>query len=215
MNWLAVGSAAAVLVVSSASVFAQAHVAGSERFVRATADRTMSALNQTGISDADRRARLRLLFNDAFAIRGIASYVLGRSWRSATPAQQEEFLKLFEEITVATWALRFNEIAGQQFVVLGAVPAPSAVPGENAALVRTELRPESGGGYKIDWRIANKDALYKITDVMVEGISLANTHRDEYASVIARQGGINGLLKVLRDKRDGLTTATAQQAGRE
>ena len=207
MNWLAIGGAAAVLAFSSAPALAQAHVAGAERFIRGMAERTISSLNQPGIGESERRARFKGLFNDAFAVRGIASYVLGRSWRSASPAQQEEFLRLFEEITVASFSSRFGEYINQQFVVLSAVPAPSSVPGENAALVRTELRPEGGKGYRIDWRVANRDALYKITDIQIEGISLANTFREEYAAVIARSGGVEGLLAMLRDKRDGVTAA--------
>ncbi len=209
MNWIAAGGLVAALAISSSTVWAQAHVAGSERFIRGIADKTMGTLAQRGLSDSDRQARFKLLFNDAFAVRGIASFVIGRNWRQATPAQQQEFVELFEDITVRTWSSRFVEYAGQEFVVLGAVPAASAVPGENSALVRTELRKSDGGGYKIEWRVANKDTLYKITDILVEGISLANTHRDEYATVMSRGGGIDGLLKVLREKRDGLTAATA------
>lgn len=203
MNWLAVGGTVAVLTISSVTAFAQAHVAGAERFIQSMADRTISSLSQPGISDSDRRARFKVLFNDTFAVRGISSYVLGRSWRGATPAQQDEFVSLFEEITVNSWASRFSEFSNMQFTVLRGVPAPSSVPGENAAVVSTELRSTDGELFKIEWRVANKDALYKVTDILVEGISMANTYRDEYAAVISRKGGIEGLLSQLRDKRDG------------
>ncbi|MSO71812.1 MAG: ABC transporter substrate-binding protein [Alphaproteobacteria bacterium] len=202
MNWLAVSGTIAVLAISPVSAFAQAHLAGAERFIKGMADRTISSLSQSGISESERRARFKALLNDTFAVRGISSYVLGRSWRAATPAQQEEFVTLFQDVTVNTWASRFSEFSNMQFVVMGATPAPSSMPGENAATVRTELRSNDGAAYKLEWRVANKDTLYKVTDIMVEGISMANTYRDEYAAVVARKGGIEGLLARMRDKRD-------------
>jgi phospholipid transport system substrate-binding protein len=84
-----------------------------------------------------------------------------------------------------------------------AVDAPSAHQAENVAIVRSLFYSDPQTPIRIDWRVASRGDIYKITDVMVEGISMANTQRDEFASVIrSNSGQINTLLEILRKKRD-------------
>ena len=79
----------------------------------------------------------------------------------------------------------------------------SSRPDENVALVGSTIVSDPESRFDVNWRVANKDQLYLITDVLVEGVSLANTHREEFGSVIRRQGGVDGLLEFMRAKRDG------------
>ena len=119
-------------------------------------------------------------------------------------ACRTEYLALFEDVTVNTWADRFSEYSGQEFTVQDAVDAPSAHQAERVAIVRSLFFSDPQTPIRIDWRVASRGDIYKITDVQVEGISMANTQRDEFASVIRRNGGqIKPLLEILRKKRDG------------
>jgi len=113
-------------------------------------------------------------------------------------------LALFEDVTVNTWADRFSEYSGQEFTVQDAVDAPSAHQAERVAIVRSLFFSDPQTPIRIDWRVASRGDIYKITDIQVEGISMATTQRDEFASVIRRNGGqIKPLLDILRKKRDG------------
>jgi phospholipid transport system substrate-binding protein len=150
--------------------------------------------------DPDQRTvRFRQLFQQDFDVPGIARFVLGRYWRSATPAQQQEFVRLFTNYIALVYANRLAEYSGETLRVLGTRPAPG---GElvSSEIVRTNGQPPA----RVDWLMTPQDGTYKISDVMVEGISMGVTQRSEFASVIQRHGGqVQGLITALRQKTEG------------
>ena len=151
---------------------------------------------------AERQARFRRLFQRDFDCPGIARFVLGRYWRSASPEEQKEFLKLFQDYVVFVYTARLSDFGGEQFKVNGSRPDADSV------IVSTDvISPGAPQPLKVDWRLVNDDGGYKISDVIVEGVSMAVTQRSEFASVIQRHGGqVQGLLDLMRQK-----TASAAQ----
>jgi len=191
------------LVIAVAPARADQHLAASTEFIRSLAERAITTLTAEGQTSEMRRDQFRGLFREGFAINGIARFVLGRYWRRATEDDRTEYLALFEDVIVNTWADRFSTYSGQEFTVQTAVDAPSAHEAERVAIVRSLFFSDPQTPIRIDWRVASRGDIYKITDVMVEGISMANTQRDEFASVIrSNSGQINALLEILRKKRD-------------
>ncbi len=150
--------------------------------------------NKTPI--AQRQAQFRELFHDDFDCPGIARFVLGRYWRSASPDEQKEFLKLFEDYVVFVYTTRLSDFGGEQFKVSGSRPDQDAV------IVSTDvITPGAPQPLKIDWRLVNDDGAFKIADVIVEGVSMMVTQRSEFASVIQRHGGqVQNLLDLMREK---------------
>jgi phospholipid transport system substrate-binding protein len=149
-------------------------------------------------SESDREKEFRKLFDEGFDLQAIGRFVLGPYWRSATEAQRTEFLKLFESYVVHSYAVRFGEYSGQQLTVQGSRPQ-----GDDAAVVQSQIvQPQGQPPIKVDWQLSkNAQGTYKITDVNVEGISMAVTQRQEFASIIQRNGGqLEPLLKLLREK---------------
>jgi phospholipid transport system substrate-binding protein len=192
------------LIIAVSPAHADAHLAPSTDFIRSLADRAIDTLTDSGITTEARRDKFRDLFREGFAINGIARFVLGRHWRGASDVDRTEYLVLFEDCVVNTWADRFSEYSGQKFTVDDAVNAPSAHQAERVAIVRSKFFTDPRTPIRIDWRVANRGDIYKITDVSVEGISMANTQRDEFSSVIrSNRGEISALLEILRKKRDG------------
>jgi phospholipid transport system substrate-binding protein len=151
---------------------------------------------------AERQARFRTLFHNDFDSPGIARFVLGRYWRAATPEEQKEFLKLFEDYVVFVYTARLSDFSGEEFKISGSRPDADAV------IVSTDvITPGAPQPLKIDWRLVNDAGAYKINDVIVEGVSMAVTQRSEFASVIQRHGGqVQGLIDLMRQK-----TASAAQ----
>ncbi len=151
---------------------------------------------------AERQARFRELFHKDFDSPGIARFVLGRYWRTATPEEQKEFLKLFDDYVVYVYTARLSDFEGEQFKITG-----TRTDGD-ATLVSTDvITPGAPQPLKVDWRLVNDDGAYKITDVIVDGVSMLITQRSEFASVIQRHGGqVQGLLNLMRQK-----TASAAQ----
>ena len=75
------------------------------------------------VAPAQRVARFRELFREDFDIPGIGQFVLGRYWRTATPEQQQEFLRLFQEYIVQAYSSRLGEYGGEPFRVTGSRPS--------------------------------------------------------------------------------------------
>lgn len=182
---------------------------GPSEFITLLAERSMATLGEKDVSNEARRARFRELFNEAFAVKGIGKFVLGRHWRVATLDERAEYLVLFEDRIVNTWAEKFINYSGNRFEVKGSKPVNALSPNENVAFVESTFWMDPQSAIQVDWRVVSNDTVYKITDIYVEGVSLANTHRAEFGSAIRRAGGtVEGLLQVMRDQRDGVTLPT-------
>jgi phospholipid transport system substrate-binding protein len=152
----------------------------------------------------ERLARFRQLFHADFDGPGIARFVLGRYWRSASAEEQQEYLKLFENYVVFVYGTRLSNFGGETFKVRGSRTH------ENGTIVSTDIISPSGEApIKVDWRLVEGNGAFKINDVIIEGISMMVTQRSEFASVIQRHGGqVAGLLALMREKT---TTASAAQ----
>ena len=97
---------------------------------------------------------------------------------------------------VATYARRLGNYAGEQLVIEG-----GRALGDRGALVRSRIIRPQGEPLQVEWRVRRTAEGWKIIDVVLQGISMAVTHRSEFTAVIGGHGGrIDGLLKVLRDK---------------
>ncbi len=145
---------------------------------------------------AERLAQFRELYQADFDGPGIARFVLGRYWRSASQEEQQEFLRLFEDYVVFVYGTRLATFNGETFKIRGSRADPSGV------IVSTDIiSPRSEGPIKIDWRLVTESGTFKINDVVIEGISMMVTQRSEFASVIQRNGGqVGGLLTLMREK---------------
>ena len=139
----------------------------------------------------------RTLFTENLDLDFIGKYVLGRYWRTATPAQKKEFIELYKEFNVKTWSQRFDEFKGKEFVFKGT----SAANNPNQVFVDTTVPMPEGQPASVKWRVNDVNGKLKIIDIIIENVSLAQTSRNEYTSFIAKSPkGIDGLLENLRAK---------------
>ncbi|MDA0786852.1 MAG: ABC transporter substrate-binding protein [Proteobacteria bacterium] len=181
---------------------ADGHLDASVSFIKSLSARAISTLTDDGITVEERRAQFRSLFREGFAVDGIARFALGRYWRGASKQEREEYLVLFEDVIVSTWADRFSLYSGQSFEVRGATDEPTTGP-EKVALVSSQFFTSPTSPVDIEWRVASQGDVIKIVDVKVAGISMANTQRDEFNSVILNNGRkLSSLLERLREMRD-------------
>ena len=143
-----------------------------------------------------RQARFRQLFHEDFDGAGIARFVLGPYWRSASGQEQQEFIKLFENYVVFVYTARLAHFGGQTFKIRG-----SRRDGDGAIVSTDVISPGSTSPLRMDWRVINDSGAYKINDVIIEGVSMAVTQRSEFASVVQRNGGqVRGLIALMREK---------------
>jgi phospholipid transport system substrate-binding protein len=139
-------------------------------------------------SSEQRRAGFRQLFHDDFDVPGLGRFVLGRFARIMTLPQQQEFLTLFESYVVATYSDRLSDYVASGVVlrVIGSRPAP------DGAIVASEFirgsGPASGGAIRVDWRLSESAGTYKISDIVIDGLSMADNGRTELEGVAERNG---------------------------
>jgi phospholipid transport system substrate-binding protein len=171
-------------------------------FIRNLGDQALAELVGSDITKAERAERFRKLLVANFDVPAIGKTVLGRYWRAATPDEQQEYLKLFEDFLVGNYAQRFGQYAGEKFTTAGV-----RGDGDNMITVLTLIARPNGQTARLDWLMRPDGDGYKILDLKIEGISMSETHRSEFASVIQNSGGkVAGLIDALRKKAAQLGT---------
>ncbi len=176
---------------------AAADTAAAEQFIGDLGDRTIEILQRPDLTLDQATSDFREMFSANFDIPTIGRFVLGRYWRTANAEQREEFIELFRELIVATYARRFTEYKGQGFRIDG-----SRTVTERDTMVSTAILNADGSLIAtIDWRVRDRDGRLKIIDVVVEQVSMGVTQRSDYNAVIQNGGGnIDVLLEALRDE---------------
>lgn len=205
---LPVQAASAAAVATPAPVADQAAALSPQAaFIQTLGDKAIALLADKKLSAEDRNTQFRAMMHDSFDLPTIARFVIGRNvWQSATPDQQTEYMRLFESLVVKTYSDRFALYTGEGFKVRTAVPE-----GDRDFIVNSEItHPDGSPATTVSWRVRQKDGKMGIIDVVVEGVSMSVTQRQEYASVIQRNGGnIEGLLSLMRER----VQAAAPQKG--
>jgi phospholipid transport system substrate-binding protein len=175
-------------------------------FIKGLVDTAIKALANKQMSEEDRAKEFRALLDQDFDVPRISRFVLGHYWKDASDQERQQFLKLFEEYVVRSYAARFSEYSGETVKIVGSRPES-----ETTTLVRSEIvRTNGAPPAKVDWRVHKDGAGYKIVDVDVEGVSMILTQREEFSSVIERQGGVAGLNHELEQKLASGEAALAQ-----
>ncbi|MBT4932496.1 MAG: ABC transporter substrate-binding protein [Rhodospirillaceae bacterium] len=170
-------------------------------FVQELAEKAIRELTDKETPRIERIERFRAYFNDHFAVSGIGKWILGRHWRKASEAERAEYLKLFEDLMVVSYVDRFAAYVGEPLHIHKATLLD-----EKNVTVFSDIHQKDGvSAVRVDWRVARKDELFKVVDVIVEGTSMSNTLRSDFGSIIRQRGGkVAGLLEALREKTDTL-----------
>jgi phospholipid transport system substrate-binding protein len=171
-------------------------IARATAFIQETGEQMVTAINGQGVPLAQRRERVAAILRRAVDVEGVGRFILGRYWRTASPDQQAEYLRLFEEVLIRNLSARFGEFQGVRFA-LGRSQART----EDDVLVNTVIERPGSAAFGLDWRVAEVGGQPRVVDVIAEGTSLRLTTRSEYSSVITRNGGnVGALLTAMRQQ---------------
>ena len=147
------------------------------------------------VPQSQRAARFRQLLDNDFDLPDIARFVLGPHARTMSPAAQQEFVPLFRDYLVQAYAARLGQYGGNPFRVTGVRPYGGEV------IVTSQVVRSSGTPVEMDWHVIDRGGRFMVTDVSVDGVSMKVTHRNEFASIIQRNGGHpEALLAALRQQ---------------
>lgn len=173
-----------------------AETSGPKQFIKSLGKETIGAITDPTFSEKDRLTEFSRLFKKGFDIETIGRFVLGRYWRRATTEQKVEYQALFADFILTTYANRFRKYSGEQLLVDGERHA-----NKRDTIVSSKIKSPEGRAVRVDWRVRKTGNDHKIIDVIVEGVSMAITQRDEFASVIRRGGGgVENLIAELQKK---------------
>ena len=179
----------AAVLMFSASAHAEVDAAAAEAFVKNVTRQGIEQIINANVSQAEKDARFAKLFNDALDLDFIGQFVLGRNWRTATPEQRKEFIKVYRQLNISTWSKRFDEFKGRDFIFNGTTPSNS------------KGHMDQGEPAKVVWRVREKNGSFKIVDIIIENVSLAITARNEYTAFIKNNpGGVDALIANLKSK---------------
>ena len=165
-------------------------------FVQSTVNRASQVLSKN-ISKEEKISQLKSIAKETVDIRGVGFYSLGSARKSLNDSQKKKYSKLFEDYFLKSFSSRLAEYTNPEIEVKDKNVLNKNYTIVNSLLVGTSERPE----VKIDWRVYTKDPLNPlIRDLIIEGLSLARTQKEEFSSILnSNNGDINALFKALDD----------------
>ncbi len=165
-------------------------------FVQSTVNRASKILSDE-ISKDQKIEELKKIAKDTVDINGIGYYTLGAVRKSLNDNQKKQYSVLFEKYFLKSFSSRLAEYTNPEIDVLGKNKLNEKYTIVNSLLKATDQRPE----VKIDWRIYTKNPdMPLIRDLIIEGLSLARTQKEEFASILnSNDGDINALFKTLEE----------------
>ena len=165
-------------------------------FVQSTVNRAAKTLG-ANLTKEERIEKLKQIASDTVDINGIGYYTLGAYRKNISNEQIEQYNVLFEQYFLKSFSSRLAEYSNPEIEVVSKKKINENYTMVSSILVSTEKRPE----VKIDWRVYTKDSKNpQIRDLIIEGLSLARTQKEEFSSIIqSNDGDINVLFATLKE----------------
>ena len=165
-------------------------------FIQSTVNRASQLLSKD-MSKDDKMSQLKLIAKETVDIRGIGFYSLGAARKGLNENQKKTYSDLFEKYFLKSFASRLAEYTNPEIEVKTKKVLNNDYTIVNSILVGTAERPE----VNIDWRVYTKNTDNPlIRDLIIEGLSLARTQKEEFSSILnSNDGDISSLFKILED----------------
>jgi phospholipid transport system substrate-binding protein len=180
-----------ILLISSNSNSAESNA---ESFVLKLTDEAKIIFNDKSLNKDSRLKKLNDLSSKYLDLDALAGYTLGDYREKATTSERENFNKLFREYFIKNMSSKLNDFADQDLKVID-----SKKINENNIIVSTKIfSKKDAQEIAVEWRIFTKDSKLLARDLVVEGLSLARTQKEEFASIIASKGFV-GVISALEN----------------
>ena len=165
-------------------------------FVQSTVNRASEILNNK-ISKEEKIEKLKIIASETVDIKAIGFYTLGATRKNISKAQIKQYEALFEKYFLKSFASRLAEYSNPEIEVISKKKLNENYTMVSSILVSTESRPE----VKIDWRVYTKNPEnILIRDLIIEGLSLVRTQKEEFSSIIqSNNGDIGPLFTILEE----------------
>ena len=175
-----------ILLISSSSNSAESNA---EAFVLKLTDEAKIIFNDKSLSKDSRLKKLNDLSSKYLDLDALASYTLGDYREKATNSERENFNKLFREYFIKNMSSKLNDFADQDLKIID-----SKKINDNNIIVSTKVfSKKDAQEIAVEWRIYIKDSKLLARDLVVEGLSLARTQKEEFSSIIASKGFVGAI----------------------
>lgn len=201
-----------LLIAFTSGVMAQASaVKGPDALVRDVTEEVLTTLRSDPSlkgADASKTAELvetRVLPH--FNFTRMTALALGKEWRATTPEQKKQLTEEFRTLLVRTYS---NALTSYRNQTIDYKPFKMGA-ADTDVTVRTQINQPGGRPIALDYALEKQDSGWKVYDVMVAGVSLVTNYRETFAAEV-RAGGVNGLIKTLRNKNSSNNAGSAAQS---
>lgn len=178
----------------------QVRATAADQFIREVGTETLKALGDRSLTTEKRENLVRNLLTSHLDLDAVGRFCLGRYSRGITPEQKKEYDALFEDYLTKVYSQLLAQYSGETLEVRDGAKAAGS-----ETIVESMINRPNGPPIRVEWKTHQKDGKPLVTDVIVEGVSMAFTQRQQFESVIQNNGG----------KIDALFTAMKRQiAGR-
>jgi phospholipid transport system substrate-binding protein len=191
----------AALVASAGTVWAGTPT---EDLKRQT-DQVLEVLRSPNLTPAARRAAVRDLAIDTFDLTETARRALGPHWQKRTPAEREEFVRVFRDVLEQTYVARIDEYGGERLEYVG-----ERVDGDSA-IVKAQIVTKSGTAVPLESRLNQRGGKWLIYDVLIENVSLIGNYRSQFDRII-RTSSYDDLVRRLKERALQLNEKAAKPA---
>jgi len=185
-----------IFLIISFSNIAKVYSIEPDIFIQSTVNRAAKTLSGN-LNKEERIEKLKEIAKDTVDIRGIGFYSLGKYRKNLNSEQLKKYEELFAEYFLISFSSRLAEYTNPEIEVDSKKKINENYTIVSSRLVSTDTRPE----VKIEWRVYTKDPNQpSIRDLIIEGLSLARTQKEEFSSIIdSNDGNIDALLKNLEN----------------
>ena len=185
-----------IFLIISFSNIAKVYSIEPDIFIQSTVNRAAKTLGGN-LNKEERIEKLKEIAKDTVDIRGIGFYSLGKYRKNLNSEQLKKYEELFAEYFLISFSSRLAEYTNPEIEVDSKKKINENYTIVSSRLVSTDTRPE----VKIEWRVYTKDPNQpSIRDLIIEGLSLARTQKEEFSSIIdSNDGNIDALLKNLEN----------------
>jgi phospholipid transport system substrate-binding protein len=217
-NLLRLALAAAILLVLAMAVVSGSAQANAEptpgpapdRLVADATGQLLAALQQDRARITTQPDHVYTLAKDIvlphFDFKRMSALALGKYWRRATAGQKQRFPREFRALLLRTYATALHEFTNETIVMLPMRDDPAS----GDVTVHTEIRRASGPAIPVSYRLYERDGIWKVYDIKIEGISLVANYRSSFSSQIRRHG-IDGLIDTLAKRNASAAVVSLQQ----
>ena len=189
---------AVLAVVLAAAMTGTAWAGAPTEDLKRQTDRVLEVLRATNLTPAARRAAVRELATDSFDLGETARRALGTHWQGRTPAERDEFVRVFRDVLERTYVARIDEYGGERLEYVA-----ERVDGDSA-IVKAQIVTKSGMAVPVESRLNQRGGRWLVYDVNIEGVSLVSNYRTQFNKII-QTSSFNELIQKLKTKQGELT----------